>query len=597
MDDAAVVMRIVARSAYGTFVLWVAGFTIPVAFVVALMPIAWGYAGMAYTTPPSTDPSLPAMQTGPVTFLDPSGPAYAAGIRSGDRIVQTLGSRAIDDNAGPVGTRITYRVVRSGFIRNVPVTFVQFTGALAAQEQFTKILGALTAIGACIVAILVMLRARERDAGERAAAFLVLAAAVSLLPSIALVCVNAWAAFFTNLILPGLAGVAALWVALSLLAMYPPPRSRLRDALVFAGPLAFAWAVLGASITITRLWIPAFATAVFHKGNISAVQIAFNAVLAVQIIAAMGAAKGSYRAPMRWLGGMWTVGLFLQNLPQIVRFAGSSILLSHYGDSLKALSVFCFAFGVAYPVLRHRLVDLNILISRATVYAIVSAIIVGVFIAAEWALGKIFEHSLGFSHDGGGIAAQLISLVLVLALGISARSIHRFVEERLSNTFFRRRMQGLSAIERLAQEADAATELRAFTDLAARKVVQSLETGGAAFYFREGERYVRSSHAGAHVFAPIYGFNDEAPLALRRWHRPFESDDISEPGQQLLFLPMSLRGDVIGFLCCAAKADRTAFLTDETAALLQLADRTGIASALLVREPVGTLAPGALVLE
>jgi hypothetical protein len=453
----------VARSAYGTFVLWVAGIAIPVAFVVTLLPLAWGYAGMIHS-PPSIDPSLPSLTTGRIVFMDVSGPAYAAGFRLTDRVIPPRGSVAVDDQAGPVGTRIVYGVVRNGHVYQIPLAFVSFTGTLAAQEQFTKILGALTAIGACIVAILVVLRARERAAAERAATFLVLAALVSLLPSVALVCGNAWAAFLTNTVLPSLAGNVALYFALSLLAMYPPPRTRLRDILALAGPLIVLWQVIASVVTVTRMWRPEFATAVFPYGSGPIVQLTIDAVLALQIIAALSAAKTTYRAPVRWLGSMWLLGLVLQALPQIVRLAGSSILYSHYGDSLKALSVFCFAFGVAYPVLRHRLVDLNILISRATVYAIVSAIIVGIFIAAEWALGKVFEHSLGFSRDRGDFAAQLVSLALVLVLGISARSIHRFVEERLSKTFFRRRMEGLAAIERLAHEADVATELHAFTD-------------------------------------------------------------------------------------------------------------------------------------
>jgi GAF domain-containing protein len=92
------------------------------------------------------------------------------------------------------------------------------------------------------------------------------------------------------------------------------------------------------------------------------------------------------------------------------------------------------------------------------------------------------------------------------------------------------------------------------------------------------------------MFAPVYGFNDEAPLALRRWHKPFECDDALDGGYHLLFLPMSLRGELLGFLCCAAKTDRTAFISDEIAALALLSDRTGIASVLLAPPTGSTLA-------
>ncbi|HEV3153242.1 MAG TPA: hypothetical protein VGZ02_05525 [Candidatus Baltobacteraceae bacterium] len=570
------------------FVVWVAGIAIPVAFVVALLPLTWGYAGMAYTPGAGT--------TAPIFFVDSHGPAYAAGIRPGDRVIPTTGVMVIYDTAGPAGTRIPYRIVRNGRIETIPVTFVPFFGTLATQEQFNKVLGALTALAACIVGILVALRAREREAGARAAGFLVLSGLTALAKSVALVCGNAWIGFAMNDVMPPILSAAALWAALSLLSIYPPYRTRLRNALVLVGPLAVAFAIAGDVVASSAVWtstlVPVLAAMFGLRGQNA--QNVFDLALVVQIIAAMGVAKGPYRAPMRWLGGMWLAGTAIHALPRIAYLAGSTLLFSHYGDALQSVSVACFAFGVAYPVMRHRLVDLNILISRASVYAIVSAIIVGLFIAGEWALGKIFEHSLGFSSDRGGLAAQIISLGLVLVLGISARSIHRFVEDRLTNTFFRRRMNGLASIERLAHEADAATELRAYTDLAVTKVEHALETAGAAFYFRDGERYIRSSHTGTHAFIPVYGFNDEAPLALRRWHRPFEHEDASEAGHHLLFLPMSVRGDLLGFLCCGGKTDRTAFLSDEIAALALLADRTGIASALLTRVAFTALPAGVM---
>lgn len=85
-------------------------------------------------------------------------------------------------------------------------------------------------------------------------------------------------------------------------------------------------------------------------------------------------------------------------------------------------------------------------------------------------IGKIFEQSFGLSHDKSGLTAQLLTLVIVLVLGMSARSIHRFVEERLTRTFFRKRLLGLAHIERVAREADAATDADDLMQLGVRTV-------------------------------------------------------------------------------------------------------------------------------
>ncbi|HLH74899.1 MAG TPA: hypothetical protein VKX96_16550 [Chloroflexota bacterium] len=90
------------------------------------------------------------------------------------------------------------------------------------------------------------------------------------------------------------------------------------------------------------------------------------------------------------------------------------------------ITTFFLTFGVAYPVLRHRLVDLDVIVTRATVFGVVSVIIVGLFVvvAAEWVIARVFEQS-----------SQIVTLLFVLVLGISARWIHRFVDEYCRDIF------------------------------------------------------------------------------------------------------------------------------------------------------------------
>jgi hypothetical protein len=303
--------------------------------------------------------------------------------------------------------------------------------------------------------------------------------------------------------------------------------------------------------------------------------------MVVAIFDAFASAHDEEAAPVRWLGGMWLIATAFSVAPAVQGLGGGSSLKTHLGDFVNAAQVLFLASGVAYPVLRHRLVDLNILVSRATVFTIVSAIIVGVFVAAEWGIAKVFEQSFGLSHDKSGLAAQLLTLVIVLILGMSARSIHRFVEERLTRAFFRKRLQGLAEIERVAREADAATDAADLMELGVQTVKHALSPVGVAYYLHRGDRYEMCAEAGTASFAQIYRFNDGVPLRLRRWQEAFEVDDDSDERLHMLFVPMTVRGDLVGFLCCGPKPDRTAYLDDEIKALSLLAHHTAIATALL----------------
>jgi hypothetical protein len=554
-----------------TIILALAGVGIPFALAVAILPITWGYGGYIERA------------NGVFTFVDPAGPAARA-VHVGERALRPRGVEAVEEDAGNVGTVARFPVVtQSGRVRNVSVTFVPFSGALAVQEQLDKVLSALTALGAFVVAMLVVLKGRDKRAGERAASVLLLAGLAAFLRGAGLVCGNAWIALFCYWVVPRMFVGTIVWVALNLLAIYPPTQSRLRSLLGRLSAVALVWAVLFGTAWLYDMWNGTSVFLVLDTGG-AWVELLLLVALGAAIVDGMASAGPAYTTPMRWLGGMWLIAIALAASLSVASIAGVETN-SHDADLLRAVVVFCLAFGVAYPVLRHRLIDLNILVSRATVFTIASAIIVGLFIAAEWAISKIFERSLGLSSERGSLAAQLVTLVVVLVLGISARSIHRFVEDRMTKTFFKKRMRGLAEIERVAHEADAATDARAVIDIAVGAVQRGLEPLGTALYLHKGDGYERASSAGAFVFPSSYAFNDEPPLRLRRWQEPFELDDDSDDRHHILFVPMTLRGEVLGFVCCGPKPDRTAYLSDEIAAVSLLAHHVGIASAMLSRAP------------
>ena len=53
-----------------------------------------------------------------------------------------------------------------------------------------------------------------------------------------------------------------------------------------------------------------------------------------------------------------------------------------------------------------------------------------------------------------------------------------------------------------------------------------------------------------------YDYNAAQPLPLRRWREPFQLEDDEGDLPQALFVPMMLRGELLGFLCCGPKPDR-----------------------------------------
>jgi hypothetical protein len=550
---------------------------IPLALLILVLPITWGYGGYEFE-----GTSYVQFQ-----YVDQSGPAARAGIRAGDIAESLRGYESIANLAGPVGTVVDFKVVRNGRVVPMRVTFEPFPPALAYQENFGRILSALTALGAFIVTLLVGLRARDRRAGTRAVVVLVSAAWLAATTAGALVAPDLWLAL-SGFLLPPVFSAAALCGGMALLAVFPPNATRLRTAIGRAAPWLFALFASITALLASGMW-SASPLLDFSQPASYAVEIVLAVALGVSIVDAMATAAPEYRSAVRWLGGSWLLAIAL-----IIAFNGSALfgigdLYSHYGDALFNVVIFLLAFGVGYPVLRHRLVDLNLVMTRATAFAIVSVIMLGIFVAAEWLIGVIFARSLGAGYSEGFVP-QGLTLGTVLVLGFSARSIHRLVEGRLAQVVFRKKLKGIAEIRRVAREADASTDAHAMMNLACATVVHGLESLGVACYVRNGDAYALTASSGAVVSPATYEFNDAVPLRLRRWQEPFEIDDDSDARRHMLFLPMTLRGEVLGFLCCGPKPDRTPYLGDEVDALSLLAHQIGIATVWLTPFAVGARA-------
>ncbi len=556
-------------------VLAAAGLGIPLAALILFSPVQWGYGGYFFAGDKSGLPRI--------TVVNPGSPAQRAGLRAGDHFTGLTGLQNLENIAGPVGTTVTLDVLRHGKTFPLQMTFEPFPDPLAQQEAFTKIVSALTAIGVFTIGIIVMLRARYPQAGARAAVVLIVAGWYANALSGALVAPNVWlasAGYFARFALIDVLPCTAMM----LLAIYPPTKTRIRTMIGYAAP----W-LLGAGLIVNAcVDYGAWASPPLWNtlgGAFAYSAIALSAILAVGLIDAIASAPLEFRTATRWVCGCWLAASAILIAQNIVAASRANVSVnSHYGDIIFLAQMFLWAFGVAYPVLRHRLVDLNILITRATIFAAVSLIIVCIFVATEWSAVRIFEHSINAGHAPKWLLDG-ITLAIVLTLGLSARWIHQFVEARLSQIFFRKRLMGLAEIQRLAREVDAATDAQAVMALACTTVKRCLEPLGVACYIRTGDAYPLVSSNGAVVSPAAYSFNDEIPLRLRRFLEPFEIDDNSDERFHMLFLPMTLRGEVLGFLCCGPKPDRTPYPRDEVDALAFLAHQIGIASAWLQREP------------
>ena len=365
---------------------------------------------------------------------------------------------------------------------------------------------------------------------------------------------------------------------------FPPRESRLRSWTLRAGVpvivLLTTFIVLGAFQGI----FPIVTNAVVSISN--SLTILFALLTIVAVVDGFLNGPREYRVPTIAAGST----LILLALMNLVDFGGA--LFGWDSSWLQPFSWLRYAAGIgmAYAVLRHRLVDLNVVVSRAAIFSVVSVCVVALFVVVVWALSLILERAIG--PQFGPQSESTLAVIVALGVGVSARSIHGVVSHRLNRLFFARRYRALAELRRYALETDAATSAEPLVDLTLAVLRRNLDAKYVEMYAGDpasGYEIVRGSGANA---PPRLGPDEEIVLRLRRWTEAFVVEVPSDPVAGALICPMVLRGTLYGFVVCGPKRDHSSYLPDEIETLASLAHRVGIAYEWLTRDrPLRSLSP------
>lgn len=517
----------------------------------------------------------------------PNSNAYHAGLRPGDVIDWARVSTAeyLAAMVPVTGKNVTVAIVRNGQIRRV-----SFAAIGVPDELDRSWIGLLVILGAVAASLLVGLRKSEsRDA--RFLAFFLLGSALweaSLWMSV--VASTSTAKFAWNLVING---VLTTWLNYGIIVIattFPPASSRLRRALR-ATALPFAIITIIDTILISAYEItPHAPLAGIHIDQLPAMTFFDTLVIGVGgtgtaivgCLAGLATVDDEHRAQMNWVAlaicvvsGAWLVRATATLIAPGWSMPGDVWLQLFYNVPLLIV--------LPYVILRHRLVDISVAVSRTAVFAAVSVLVVSAFVLGEWLIGKAADVWLPQSQKG--IAGQAVVLAVALGIGLSARSIHSLVERRLNALFFARRARALANLRRFAHETDVVMKGAALLTLFYDAVAANSDARYVALYLRDGATFVLARGTSSALPA---GFDedDAAIVHLRRWSEPYEHESGTHPFNEALIVPMTVHGTLFGVLVCGPKRERTRYSSEEIEALAQAAHRTGIAYVFLSHQSV-----------
>jgi hypothetical protein len=494
-----------------------------------------------------------------VLDIDPGSASDVAGLRAGDRVdvrANTLVQRFGMLWQPMSGTPIPLLVRRGGAQLHLVVT-----PRPVGTRRWDIWLGDIGALWIVLFAMLIVYRRAFVPGNMLLASVLAVFALGEISPT------TVAAPFAWMYVATGISGfvigpiVIALWAAYA--GTFGRPLSRGRRAVTW-----LCYALVTISVGIGAAQVAGAATLVVDPVALF-YSPAWDVPYAAAVVSALAcsvlailASRGVDRQRAIWtlapLGGF----LGLEILTSFAQDLLPSYAITQYGFAF-ALNVFTFVVPVVltYAALNRRLMDIGFVLNRAAVFAIVSTIVIGTFVAIEWAASTWLADA---THATSGI----VGLAVALALGLSLRYIHKYADRFVDRVFFHKRHEDEAALRRFAHEAAYITDRSILLQRACEEVLDHTGADRATILLLdESGKYGTVSE------------NDPGIVALRAWHRPIDLHEHQNSALRGDFaFPMVSRGALIGALVCGEKRDGEGYAPDESEALLALAH--GVASAL-----------------
>ncbi|HUA09229.1 MAG TPA: GAF domain-containing protein [Candidatus Acidoferrales bacterium] len=500
------------------------------------------------------------------------GPAARAGIVAGDVIdyrSTSLDARiAAAGLLSHAGDTYHFPIVRNGITTIAGVT-AQRSGSVSRPGLLADLGLAILYTAFCL---LVIARAPPGRISTLLAWVLAIAATSDAIADFQFTAPTIYGAFFIGAVAQFAVIGAMQALLIAIICELPVGTPTLRRRLMRLIPVLALLTYGDLPVLVLSVAWPVFTTPVLFDA-LTWISIAYDLVAAVALLSLAGTAPAEERVRVRWF--ISTIALCIFFIPALFAYNDAFVHNEEFGVASYYLSSFAFV-GPVYATLRHQLVDLDVVLSRSAVYGIISLAIVLIFLALEWAANTLAESQVSESHWGD--AARLASFAIAMVVGLSMRPLHKRIESVVNGVIFRDRLRKLHLLQSFARESDLIESRRVLIDLTFGAVYDSLETPGVALYIGDGQSYARERSTDDAMPARL-DRGDRLVLQLLERSSPFVSDVATLQGW--LIVPLRVRTEVVGFIACGRKRDRTQYLGEEREALDRVAHHVATSYALL----------------
>jgi hypothetical protein len=335
-----------------------------------------------------------------------------------------------------------------------------------------------------------------------------------------------------------------------------------------AWPLASAVSIVAIAGRFLPLYFPETSPFVLGVDALVDATMVLPWVAAIVLLSTLVRAKGVERRRLQWVIAGVTIGCIALPVNLFVTYVGS-IGPSYIPYSIGLAQVLAPIF-IAYGVLRSRLLDIGFVLNRATVYAAVTALLIGTFGLVRLLLSTYVKSNL----------ASMVQVLTAIGLGLSTQRIYKVADWLVDRYFFpstlatenrlKRLGDGLRHVETTDSVAGAVTaEAAAALHLASSALFRKLGDGSFVRRASTGWGDGTFTQISASEMLPIYLNGDAShfsPSAVLEGRAGLPAGT-AVPRHAY---PLVVRAELIGFALYSDHEDGTALDPDEIGMLDKL---------------------------
>lgn len=281
--------------------------------------------------------------------------------------------------------------------------------------------------------------------------------------------------------------------------------------------------------------------------------------------------QGAERQRIRWVVLGFAIAL-IANLAEQIAFIDATNAPFAVLSGLSLLNVMA-PIAVAYAIVKHRVIDVSFVVSRALVYGMLTSLLVGAFALIDW----LFIEKLKLARLG--VVAEM---GVAVAGAFWFNGLHKRVNSFIDAIFFRQRHKAERQLARDAAALPFSTTTEAVAHALVAEPVRALSLASAAL-FRRGQAgsYVRETSEGwseidiskldredDHLMALLQAEN--GPISL--YDHPWRTQGVpSGPAHPVLALPIIVRRELAAIVFYGSHIHGESLDPDEIKAIAGLA--------------------------